>query len=232
MRNRFGTTEVGPHDVICESNVIHDVNLGADNLGEGLYYIGTYKCYAVNNTIYNCKLEGCCLDSGCIGTWFYGNEIYNTGTIGGLPGLSIDNGIYNFVDSNYIHDNSCDGVKFVRTGDANLVVNNTLTDNSRNLAGSQVSSGVDIEPLAVEPGDYGLLDGYGSDGNIIMGNIISGHSCGVYVAEDSETGTSIENVVKDNTISATGTYYKGTMWLIDFSSGTFNRMYESENTLQ
>lgn len=229
---------VGPHDIIVESNDIHDINKGSNNDGEGLYCIGTYKTYMVNNKIYNCKLEGCCLDSGCIGTWFYGNEIYNTGTLGGLPGLSIDNGLYNFVDNNNIHDNTCDGVKLVRTGDANLIVNNVLRDNSTNLVDSRVSSGVDIEPLAVEAGDRGKLDGFGSDGNIVMLNTISGHSCGVYIAEDSIDGetqyrsTSIENVVKFNTISATGHEYDGSiLYLVDYSNGKFNRMKKEENTL-
>ncbi len=224
---------VGPHDIIVENNTIYNVNKGSDNDGEGLYCIGTYKIYVVNNRIYNCKLEGCCLDSGCIGTWFYGNEIYNTGTLGGLPGLSIDNGMYNFVDSNNIHDNTCDGVKLVRTGDANLIVNNVLQNNSANLAGSDVSSGVDIEPLKVAEGDYGLLDGFGSDGNIIMKNTISGHSCGVYIAEDSDTGTSVDNVVKYNDISATGREWDDSIsYLVDYSTGKFNRMIKTENTLR
>lgn len=212
----------GPHEVICQNNTVSGLTVG-----EGIYCIGTYKAYVLNNKISDCYLEGVCLDYGCIGTWFYGNDISETGKLGGLPGLSIDNALYNFVDNNKIYDNTCDGIKLVRTGDATLIVNNTVYNNNKNLAGSKVSSGVDIEPLEVGADDGDRLDGFGSDGNIIMNNTIYGHSVGVYIAEDSLTGTSVDNVVKFNTISDCS--YK---YLVDFSSGSFNRMKESENTLK
>lgn len=212
----------GPHEVICQNNTVSGLTVG-----EGIYCIGTYKAYVLNNKISDCYLEGVCLDYGCIGTWFYGNDISETGKLGGLPGLSIDNALYNFVDNNKIYDNTCDGIKLVRTGDATLIVNNTVYNNNKNLAGSKVSSGVDIEPLEVGADDGDRLDGFGSDGNIIMNNTIYGHSVGVYIAEDSLTGTSVDNVVKFNTISDCS--YK---YLVDFSSGSFNRMEESENTLK
>ena len=213
---------VGPHEIICESNFV-----SALSEGEGIYCIGTYKTYVLNNEIRDCYLEGTCIDYGCIGTWYYGNTVNNTGLIGGLPGLSLDNSLYNFVDSNTISQNTCDGIKLVRTADATLIVNNTIFGNNKNLAGSKVSSGIDIEPLEVEAGDGDRLDGYGSDGNIIMNNTITDHSVGVYIAEDSLTGTSVDNVVKNNTLRDCSYEY-----LVDFSSGCFNRIKESENSLE
>ena len=199
---RVDKETTGPHDILVMNNVVSDCTAG-----EALYCIGGYRVYMTGNTLRNSFLEGVCMDSGCIGCYFAGNEVYNNGLSGGLPGVSIDNGIYNIVDGNNIYNNTCSGIKLVRTGIGNIITENVCKDNSTNTtdaAGKTSSSaGIDIESLKVDAQDGDTLDGKGSNGNVVMNNTVSGnHDFGVYIAEDSETGTSRGNSVKYNNLKA------------------------------
>ena len=177
--------------------------------GEALYCIGSYKTYITYNTLRDSILEGVCLDSGCIGNYFAHNEVVNNGIAGGLPGVSIDNGIYNIVDSNNVYNNSCSGIKLVRTGLGNIIVNNICTDNAYNQMGAK-SSGIDIEPLAVETENLGYIDGLGSNWNVVLNNTVTGsHDFGVFIADDDTAnngGSSCENVIMYNKFSSAYTF--------------------------
>ncbi len=216
---RVDQETTGPHDMLVQDNVISDCTVG-----EALYCIGTYRVYMTGNTLKNSFLEGVCMDSGCIGNYFANNEVYNNGLSGGLPGVSIDNGIYNVVDGNNVYDNTCSGIKLVRAGLGNIIVENTCTSNSKkttDAAGKTSSSaGIDIEPLKVDAQDGDTLDGKGSNGNVVMNNTVTGsHDFGVYVAEDSQTGTSSGNSIKYNVLNAN--LYR----VIDYSTSNNTILY-------
>ena len=200
---RVDNETTGPHDIIVTGNVVSGCS------GEALYCIGSYKTYITYNTLRDSILEGVCLDSGCIGNYFAHNEVVNNGIAGGLPGVSIDNGIYNIVDSNNVYNNSCSGIKLVRTGLGNIIVNNICTDNAYNQMGAK-SSGIDIEPLAVETENLGYIDGLGSNWNVVLNNTVTGsHDFGVFIADDDTAnngGSSCENVIMYNKFSSAYTF--------------------------
>lgn len=204
---KVATLTTGPHDIIVNGNTINNCTEG-----EGLYCIGTYRSYMTGNSISNCKLEGVCLDFGCIGVYFAQNEVYKTSLSGGLPGVSIDNGMYNILDGNKIHDNTCSGIKLVRTGYCNLIVNNTCYDNSSNktdLTGRASSSaGIDIKCLdAYNDVDAEYIDDVGSSGNVLINNTIYGaHDSGIYIGENSKYGRSAGNMIESNSIKASYQY--------------------------
>lgn len=182
----------GPHDIIVADNVVSNSEYCA------VYGLGAYRCYITGNTLADSKLEGICLDSGCIGCYFANNEVYGNSKEGGLPGVSIDNGIYNIIDGNNIHDNACNGIKLVRTALGNVIVNNICVNNSYSTGGS-ACAGISIEPVEVEAGNLGYLDGFGSDYNVVVNNTVSlGHDFGIMVSNDSATGKCVGNIVKYN----------------------------------
>ena len=196
---RVDSETTGPHDIIVTKNTV------ASSVGEALYCIGAYKTYMTYNVLRDSYLEGVCLDSGCIGNYFAHNEVFNNGIEGGLPGVSIDNGMYNIVDGNNVYNNTCSGIKLVRTGLGNIIVNNTCTDNSYNKKGAK-SAGVDIEPLAVEAANLGYIDGLGSNWNVVLNNTVKGsHDFGVFIADD-DGGVSCGNVIMYNKFSSAYTF--------------------------
>ena len=46
------------------------------------------------------------------------------------------------------------------------------------------SSGIDIEPLAVETENLGYIDGLGSNWNVVLNNTVTGSRFGVFIADD------------------------------------------------
>lgn len=197
----------GPHDIIVKDNVV------TGSAWCAMYCLGAYRAYITGNTLCDSVKEGICLDSGCIGCYFANNEVYGNSKDGGLPGVSIDNSIYNIIDGNNIHDNACNGIKLVRTALGNVIVNNTCVNNAYKTDGN-TCAGISIEAVVVDESDQGYLDGFGSDCNIVINNIIgAGHNHGIMISNDSATGTSARNIVKYNKISAD--YDHGT---VDFSS--------------
>ena len=117
--------------------------------------------------------------------------------------------LYNIVDSNNVYNNSCSGIKLVRTGLGNIIVNNICTDNAYNQMGAK-SSGIDIEPLAVETENLGYIDGLGSNWNVVLNNTVTGsHDFGVFIADDDTAnngGSSCENVIMYNKFSSAYTF--------------------------
>ena len=191
----------GPHDIIVRNNKV------TNSEGCAIYCLGSYYVYITGNTLSNSKLEGICFDSGCIGSYFAGNTVNNNGLSGGLPGVSIDNSIYTIVDNNNVYENACHGIKMVRAGFANIIVNNICTNNCLYMPDSPVSAGISIEGRVVDPENEGCLDGYGSDCNVVIGNTIRDTKSakpvyGVMIADDSATGKCANNVIMGNNTSA------------------------------
>jgi len=216
---RVDSIAKGPHDVIVKNNDVSKCYGDRSVSGEGIYCLGTYKVYVVGNNIYDNALEGVCFDNGCVGNAFIGNKVHNNGTVGGFPGVSIDNGAYNIVDNNEVYNNSCDGIKLVRTGVANVIVNNRVYNNDTNTrdgkSGKILSSAaINLQNLKPDPTDFDHLDGTGSDYNYIVGNTITGHDHAVYIADDSEQGVVVGNVACYNTAKNVKSFVN-----VDFSSG-------------
>lgn len=72
------------------------------------------------------------------------------------------------------------------------------------------SSGIDIEPLAVETENLGYIDGLGSNWNVVLNNTVTGsHDFGVFIADDDTAnngGSSCENVIMYNKFSSAYTF--------------------------
>jgi len=200
----------GPHDIVVKNNLVN----GAGHCA--MYCLGTYQVYLTGNELCNSQLEGICFDSGCIGNYFYGNKVHHTALGGGLPGVSIDNGIYNIVDNNEIYDNDCVGIKIVRAGYGSVIVNNTCANNNHgSSAGQKGNIGISIEVKGISPesadAEYvNILDVYGSDSNVVYNNTVHGghyHAIAIseYGIDYSNNGAhqnNNNNVVKYNMVPA------------------------------
>ena len=198
---RVDQETTGPHDIVVTDNKIDTITTGC-----AIYFIGTYGTYIKGNSLSNSYLEGICLDGGCIGTYFAENEVSYCSKIGGLPGVSVDNGIYNIIDNNKVHNNGASGIKLVRTALGNIVVNNTCYDNSVNTFNvdnqrNDETAGILIRAQKVDAVDGDNIDGTGSNGNLVINNTIYGsHDAAINVDLNSETGSCSGNTVMYNNI--------------------------------
>ena len=112
-----------------------------------------------------------------------------------VPGISIDNAIYNIVFANQVWRNFGGGVKTVRTGYFNVIGLNTLDSDNEGQSDAYHYFGVEMGAAAGDA-PSGELDFTASRGNIIFGNAIRGtHWSGVFFAGGSDF-----NDVFDNTI--------------------------------
>lgn len=204
----------GPHDIVVKDNEVSGTKKCA------MYYLGAYQVYVTDNYLHDTQLEGVCFDSGCIGCYFAGNTVERTSQDGGLPGVSIDNGIYNIVDNNIVRENGSAGIKIVRAGYGSIIVNNTCYDNNTKVNSIKGNLGIAIEVEPVDPikeAEYvNILDASGSDANVVYNNVVyGGHYQGIAVSKDvAETGAkNVNNVVRYNKVTADSDYP-----LVDFSS--------------
>ena len=212
-----------PQKIIILHNTI------MNNLSSGIYCDGGVLNHIIENRIVGNSKEGVCLDSGSTGNIFYGNIVKSNGkrylqtdralegdfvlghgrlsdgcAAAKLPGISIDNALYNVVVSNTVQDNFGGGVKMVRTGINNLVAINTLINNNEGASEKFHFFGIEMG-AAIADVPTGDLDFMASCGNIITGNIIMGsHYAGIFLGENS-----IQNQVYDNIING------ATHWAIE-----------------
>lgn len=191
-----------------------------DGLSSGIYNDGAVANLFLRNTIEGNAKEGVCFDNGATANVFAGNVVTDNGRRWGqpddvlafesvfdegragdgsaaakLPGVSIDNAIYNQIYANEITDNWGGGIKMVRTSLFNLIGRNTLTDN--NLGRSAKLHFFGIE-LGAARADFPAtdLDFVGSSGNILFDNTIQGnHYSGIFIARGS-----VQNELLDNDI--------------------------------
>lgn len=200
-------------------NVVMD-NLIKDNLSSGVYNDGAIANVFLKNRIEGNSKEGVCFDNGATANVFASNVVSGNGRRWGqgdaelaldavlaagraadglprakLPGISIDNAIFNEFFDNEVLGNYGGGVKMVRTAMFNLIGKNTIVDN--NLGQNSKYHFFGIE-LGGAPADVPVidLDFTGSSGNIVFGNSIRGkHYSGIFVGPSSE-----QNDLLDNTI--------------------------------
>ena len=208
-----------PHDNLLAFNHI------AINTTSGIYMDGGVRNIVYANTILGNAKEGLCLDNGATADVVVSNTIQQNGNRWGqsdatltldfvdsrlpdgtaaakLPGISIDNGIFNFIYGNNISHNSGDGVKMVRTGFFNVIGLNTIEND--NDGGSVYFRFFGVE-LGAALGDApsAELDFTPSRGNIVFSNLIRGsNSSGIFIEGASDQNQIFDNVIKDATAFA------------------------------
>jgi len=208
-----------------DGNVIMD-NTIRDGLSSGIYNDGAVANIFVGNRIEGNSKEGICFDNGATANVFAGNLVAGNGGRWGqpdtdlaldsvleagrapdgtpmakLPGISIDNALYNEIYGNDVMGNFGGGVKLVRTGLFNILAQNVISDN--NLGGNAFFHFFGIE-LGAAPADHPAadLDFVGSSGNFLIGNTIRGeHYAGIFFGSGSA-----QNDVVDNRISGVQAY--------------------------
>jgi hypothetical protein len=196
-------------------------------LSSGVYNDGAIANVIVQNWIDNNSKEGVCFDNGATANVLAGNLVVGNGKRSGqpdanlsldsvlktgrtsdgeprakLPGISIDNAMYNTVFGNYVAANFGGGIKMVRTGLFNVIEANTIINN--NLGASAAFHFFGIEIGAASPdGPIADLDFVGSSGNIIGHNAIRGpHYAGIFVAADATQNDLVDNQIVGSQVYA------------------------------
>lgn len=195
-------------------------NIIRATLSSGIYNDGAIANIFLQNRIEGNSKEGICFDNGATANVFAGNLVTDNGRRWGqsdadlaldsvlsagraadgtsmakLPGISIDNGLYNEIFGNYVRGNFGGGVKMVRTGLFNIIGLNSIIDD--NLGESSNFHFYGIE-LGAAPADVPAedLDFVGSSGNVIFGNIIRGkHFSGIYFGSGSVQSQVLNNEI-------------------------------------
>lgn len=198
-------------------NVVVDNDI-RNGRSSGIYNDGGIANVLVGNDLVGNAKEGLCLDNGATANVVAGNRVTANGNrwgqpdevlaidsvldegrapdgtaIAKLPGISLDNALYNEVDANTVERNFGGGIKMVRTSFFNVISRNVLRDN--NLGRSDRFHFFGIELGAAAP-DFAEpdLDFTGSSGNVVVGNQIHGdHYSGIYVASSSVQNEIIGN---------------------------------------
>jgi parallel beta-helix repeat protein len=196
-------------------------NTSHDGLSSGIYDDGAIANVFLDNRLEGNSKEGICFDNGATANVFSGNHVANNGNRWGqsdadlaldsvldagraadgtpaakLPGISLDNAIYNEISGNDVSGNFGGGVKMVRTALLNTISGNAITDN--NLGENTTHHFFGIE-IGAAPADEPLtdLDFVPSSGNVVTGNTIHGrHYSGIFVAAGA-----VQNDVSANDIA-------------------------------
>lgn len=204
-----------PHDVVVYDNIVYKSN------SSGIYSDGAYKLYLVNNTSYLNDKEGMCLDGGSFGCYVANNTLKQNGgrrrqtmedlvndyvgdfgtlddgsSPAKLPGLSMDNAAYNIITDNNICNNYGSGVKIVRSGARNIIINNAITDNNVGESASWHFFGIELAYAAKPDYEIANIDFKSCYENIIARNIIRGeHYAGIFLAEECYINDFFDNVI-------------------------------------
>lgn len=194
------------------------------NSANGVYSDGGVRNIIVNNVIQGNAKEGLCLDNGSTANVVASNTILQNGsrwgesdaimaldyiTGGGrnpdgtpaekVPGISIDNALYNIIFMNNAAHNSGGGVKIVRTGYFNLIGVNSIYSDNDGASATQHFFGIELGAAAGDaPSDE--LDFTPSHGNIVFSNEIRGsHYSGIFLDSGSDQNVILENTIEDAT---------------------------------
>jgi parallel beta-helix repeat protein len=196
-------------------------NVVRDGRSSGIYNDGSIANLILENRIQGNAKEGICLDNGATANVVAGNTVTGNGKRWGqpddvlardfvldegrapdgsavvkLPGVSIDNALYNEVYANEVSDNWGGGIKLVRTSFFNLIGANALTDNGLGRSDRVHFFGIELG-AAVPDAPTPDLDFVASAGNIVFTNTIRGrHYSGIFVAP-----ASVQNEIIDNDIA-------------------------------
>jgi hypothetical protein len=190
------------------------------NQASGVYSDGGVKNVIASNLIAANAKEGICLDDASVANVVVANVVRRNGSRWGepdvvlkmetiepsgrladgtpaakVPGISLDNALYNVVFQNTVEDNYGGGIKLVRTSLFNLIGMNTLVANA--VGSSEKFHYFGIE-LGAAPGDFTTreLDITPSRGNIVFSNMIRGpHYAGIYFGTDCDQNDVFDNVI-------------------------------------
>jgi hypothetical protein len=203
-----------------DQNVVM-ANTIRDGMSSGIYDDGAIGNIFLENRLEGNSKEGICFDNGATANVFAGNVVAGNGnrweqpdadleldsvlgaghaadgtSLAKLPGISMDNALYNEIVANQVTGNFGGGVKMVRTGLFNVTAENTITDND--IGESREFHFFGIELGAAAPDQPAVdLDFVGSSGNVIFGNKIQGkHYSGIFLGSGS-----VQNDVFDNEIA-------------------------------
>lgn len=208
-------------DIQCPNHIVIENNRIADNHSSGIYSDGAVESYIQDNRIYGNDKEGLCLDYGTIGFYLYSNCFDGNGyrrhqsdedlkmdhvmkygrqqdgsATAKLPGISIDNAAYNIINCNIVVNNAGGGVKMVRTGVRNLIMENLIKDNN-DENGVLHFFGVEAGSATADTDDTDM-DFTPSYENIICRNVISGrHWSGVFIGEDGYANDVFDNSIME-----------------------------------
>ena len=191
------------------------------NRGSGIYSDGAILNYYVYNTVENNGKEGVCFDFGSTGNMFLRNRVAGNGSRTGhsdpelerdyvlrfgrmsdgtarakVPGVSLDNALYNMLLHNTVRGNFGGGIKIVRSGFFNVIGDNVIEDNNRGKNDTFHFFGVE---LGTAPAENELKDSdiCPSIGNIVVQNSIRGnHYSGIFFGEGC-----VQNDVRRNKIT-------------------------------
>lgn len=206
-----------PHDNVIAFN---DVRLNASS---GIYVDGGVRNVIVSNVIDGNSKEGLCLDNGSTANVVASNVVQHNGNRWGepdwvlardyvlnygrladgtaaakVPGISIDNAMYNIVFSNSVSHNFGGGIKMVRTGYFNVLGVNTIFSNNDGASSTFHFFGIELG-AATGDSSSGELDFTPSRGNIVFSNAIRGsHYSGIFFAGGSDQNDVFDNVIMDS----------------------------------
>lgn len=193
-------------------------NFISQSTSSGVYLDGAVELILESNIIEHCSKEGICLDYGCLNVAVACNKIIacgersqksdedlardfvlqfgrcNNGSARAkLPGISIDNSGFCYIFSNQITLNYGSGIKTVRTGIGNIIVENSFLSNNQGHNDTFHFFGIEFgsAPGDVEASDINFI---GTCLNVIARNIISNkHYSALFIPPDC-----FHNLVCDN----------------------------------
>lgn len=197
-------------------------NRTIQNASSGIYVDGGIRNTIASNTISNNAKEGLCLDYGATANVVTGNVVSQNGdrwgepdwvlaadyiSAGGrlpdgtaaekVPGISLDNAMYNVVFENIVQHNFGGGIKIVRTGYFNLIGLNTLLSNNDGASDSFHFFGIEMG-TATGDNSSDEIDYTPSRGNIVFSNSIRGdHYSGIFFDAGSDLNNALENTILD-----------------------------------
>ncbi len=206
-----------PHDNLIAWNYV------ARNNSSGIYSDGATRNVFYSNSVESNSKEGMCLDDGSTANVVICNTFLDNGnrwgdpdsvlaqdyiSAGGrlpdgtaaekVPGLSLDNAIYNVIFANNLLHNFGGGIKIVRTGYFNEIGLNVLLDDNDGANPAFHFFGIELGAAPSTP-DIGL-DFTPSRGNIVFSNSIRGtHYSDIYFDPGSDTNNVFDNTIMDAT---------------------------------
>ncbi len=204
----------GPHDNVIFENQI------TGNRSSGVYSDGTTRNIFVSNSIERNSKEGLCLDNGSTANVVAWNVVRGNGKRWGstdaelkkdyilslgrlpdgtspakLPGISVDNAIYNQLVFNQVDGNFGGGIKLVRAALFNVIGLNLLRDNDRGRNSHFHFFGIEVGAATADE-KVADLDFVPSRGNELFGNTIRGsHYAGIFLADGSDHNTIFDNSI-------------------------------------
>ena len=200
---RLETLTHAPHDIIIRNNLLENNN------AQGCYIHAGYRCYIIENRVTDNQKEGLCLDYGTAYSYVCRNDISGNGgrlriARAGtehlkLPGISLDNAVYNTVCDNIFSDNHGSGIKIVRTGVRNAIFSNTVCDNNKGVNAKGHFFGIELaSSLIPDRKDCIGLDFTPCYENTVTRNTVTGpHYAGIFVGRGAYMNDCISNIVTD-----------------------------------